>query len=230
MSIRALRPTPFDVLPTALFWKRMLPVFAAAVLVLCIVLGEVARSPQFKDGLLIREFEDKSAPQIAFLMVQGALGAVFSPPALCFSGGGESEFTQKQCVDFWARLKTHLVVLAIPLGIFLGFAAMLWSLFQGAYRNARESIALRKDLVGTAEVTRVGSRRFDVFEWFFCLIPVELKFQGQALLSYLPLSEYLPRKGDQRVVYRWKKVGGSRFISESHAPHTAVMSGTRERR
>lgn len=208
----------------------MAPVLGASVILLCIVLGEVARAPQFKDGLLIREFEQKSAPQIAFLMVQSALGAVFSPPALCFSGGGESEFTRRQCADFWARAKTHLVVLAIPLGILGALAALLWSFFRGAYRNAQEAIALRKDMVGTAEVTRVGSRRFDVFEWFFCLIPVELKLQGQSLASYLPSSEYLPRKGDQRVVYRWKRFGASRFISESHAPHTAVMSGTRERR
>jgi hypothetical protein len=228
--MRVQRPTPFDVSPVALFWKRMVPVFAAAVLVLCIVLGEVARSPQFKDGLLIRDFESKSAPQVAFLMIQGALGALFSPPALCFSGGAESEFTQKQCEEFWARLKTHLVVLAIPLGILAALAALLWSLFQGAYRNARESIALRKDMLGTGEVSRVGAARFDVFEWFFCLTPVELKIQGKTLTSYLPASEYLPRKGDQRVVYRWKKFGAARFITEPHAPHTAVMSGTLERR
>jgi hypothetical protein len=207
----------------------MIPVLLGAAFVLSVLLGQVARLPEFKDGLLIRDFESKSGLQITFLMFQSALGAVFSPPALCFSGSGESDFTQQQCVEFWSRFKTHLSVLAVPLVILLGLVTLLWNTFRALYRGAQDQIALRKDCIGRAEVIRVGAKGFDLFEWFFCLTQVELRLQGEALRSYLPASEYLPRKGDQRLVYRWKKVRGLRFLSEPYAPHTAVVSGTRER-
>ncbi|MGE0616905.1 MAG: hypothetical protein AB7P04_14835 [Bacteriovoracia bacterium] len=157
------------------------------------------------------------------------LKLVFLPPAVCIFGGAVNDFQKRTCVQHWEDLAKTSALALSPLLWVLAYFFFAMDQLGIQYRKARRVLEKQKPAFqGT--VTNPALTRADDFTWMYCLQGVGVEIQkGKQIVVYIPEGDAVPLPGEKYLVYEWGQIAGQkRHIGLLHAPHMAIVSGSKD--
>jgi hypothetical protein len=148
-------------------------------------------------------------------------------PKACVPGHEVNDFQITECAQFRDRFTWAAALCFMPL------AFLLMALIGGGgkigqmYR--RGAHALGGQPVGQGVITDPPEAGTDLFSWLYCLQGVSVHLaNGRQVVVFIPPEAPMPLPGQKFMIFDLgRHFGKPRYVGALHAPHLAVVAGSR---